>query len=151
MAAQTSIVDLSTEVLCLIINQLPLSSHFDFACTCRRLAAASQYILPRHQEAATKYRIACDLDPTTVLFLLRSAFGGDPLPAWHVRSFEVWRDRTTWAEWIPYSLFNPIKSSSDDSFSDLQVPLHQLEEIGSYLDWYDEYTCRDIDRDMAYS
>ncbi|KAF9697278.1 hypothetical protein EKO04_004928 [Ascochyta lentis] len=147
----TSIVDLSTEILCLIIDQLPLTSHFDFAYTCTRLAAASEYVLRRHQEAYVKFRVASDLDPTTVPLLLRSAFGRDPIPAWHVRSFEVWRDRTTWAEWTTYSLSASLISTSHPSCSDLQIPFRSLGEVEKYLDWYDEYAHKEINKEKALS
>ena len=136
----TSIIDLPTDIVRLIFDRLPLSSHFDFACTCKRLAAASAYILQRHQNAYNKFRVASDRDPTTVPLLLQSAFGKDSITAWHVRSFEVWRDRTSWEEWETYSLHTPIEFGLDGGVSDLDIlgfkPL--LERVGDYLDWYEE-------------
>ena len=135
-----SIIDLPTDIVCMVLDRLPLSSHFHFACTCKSLAAASAYILQRHQEAYNKFRVVSDRDPTTVPLLLQSAFGKDPITAWHVRSFEVWRDRTSWDEWETYSLYTPISFGLDGGVSDLDVlefkPL--LERVGDYLDWYEE-------------
>ncbi|PSN68730.1 hypothetical protein BS50DRAFT_675062 [Corynespora cassiicola Philippines] len=131
---QPSIVALPTELLCLIIEELPFISHFDFACTCKRIHAASQYHLGRHQKAYRKFRTASDLDPATVPLLLRSAFGkGDPMLAWHVRSFEIWRDRTTWGEWETLSLVTPLEADSDCGPSKLRVA---PEDGSDYLEWY---------------
>ncbi|KAH7343112.1 hypothetical protein BKA66DRAFT_580219 [Pyrenochaeta sp. MPI-SDFR-AT-0127] len=140
--ARSSIVDFSTELLCLIIEHLPLSSHFDFALTCKTLSAASQHVLRRHQDAHKRFRVASDLDPSTAPLLLRSAFGlGDPILAWHVRSFEVWRDRTTWAEWKSFSLTIPLQIDADCEPSDEQVSLGCAKED---LEWYREYLEKDL-------
>jgi len=70
-----SMTNLSTEVICLIMNNIPFSSHFDFACVCRMIAAASQHVLWRRQKAYNAFRIVSDKDPTTVPLLLQSALG----------------------------------------------------------------------------
>lgn len=137
----------------MIIDELPLSSHFELACTCRRLAAASQRVLRRHQEAHRRFQVASDLDPRTVPLLLQSAFGGDALIAWHVRSFEVWRDRIAWAEWITYSLIAPCLNDRDDDLSNMDVLSFQplLERFGEYMDWFDEQAFGEIDREKAHT
>lgn len=148
-----SLIDLSTEIIYMIIDELPLDSHFELACTCRRLAAASQHILRRHQEAHRRFQIASDLDPSTVPLLLQSAFGGDTLIAWHVRSFEVWRDRTTWAEWITYSLIAPCPNDRDDNISDMEVLSFQplLQRVDEHINWFDERAFEAIDRGKAHA
>ncbi|KAF3002050.1 hypothetical protein E8E13_009036 [Curvularia kusanoi] len=147
----SSLTDLSPELICAIIDELPLSSHLGFAFTCRKLATTFQYVLRRHQEAHRKFQVASDLDPSTVLILLRSAFGGDPIPAWHVRSFEVWRDRTTWGDWTTYSLTTPHLGNQGDDVSDMDVLSFQplLERVGQYVDWFDERAIEEIDREKA--
>ncbi|KAF9697845.1 hypothetical protein EKO04_004173 [Ascochyta lentis] len=153
MSTTTFIVDFSNEVLCLIIDQLPFSSHFDFACTCKRLAVASQYVLRRHQEAYAKFLVASDLDRTTVPLLLESAFGTDKISAWHVRSFEVWRDRTSSDEWETYSLYTPVNFGLDEIVSDLNIMgLQQLlGKVGRHLDWHEEYSYEGINREKAFA
>jgi hypothetical protein len=148
MSSATSIVDLSADVLYLIFEQLPLSSHFDFACMCKRIAVESQDVLRRHQQAHAKFSVASDLDPTTVPLLLESAFGADRILAWHVRSFEVWRDRTSWDEWETYSLYTPVNFGIDGLVSDLDILSFQplLERVGGYLDWYEGYSHGTINR-----
>ncbi|KAJ4990601.1 hypothetical protein SVAN01_03832 [Stagonosporopsis vannaccii] len=99
---QCYITNLSTELVCHIIDFLPPESHLDFACTSKRIAYCSSNILKRHQEAYSKYRIASDISPATIPTLLRSAFGrADPILVWHVRSLEIWYDRTSWQDWKP--------------------------------------------------
>lgn len=97
------ITTLSTELIFQIIDFIRPESHLSFACTCKQFLACSTDVLKRHREAHSKYHVASDRDPATVPTLLRSAFGyGDPIKAWHVRSFEVWRDRSDWTEWKQY-------------------------------------------------
>ncbi|KAH6642612.1 hypothetical protein C7974DRAFT_105267 [Boeremia exigua] len=94
------ITGLSTDLIYLIIDFVPPESHLDFACTCKRIAACASGTLKRHQEAYSKYRVASDISPTTIPLLLRSAFGrADPILIWHVRSIEIWHDRTSWLDW----------------------------------------------------
>ncbi|KAH6663327.1 hypothetical protein F5X68DRAFT_218297 [Plectosphaerella plurivora] len=86
-----ALTSLPTEIISKIIDNVPFESHLDVTLTCRRLAECARGVLRRHRGAHEKYRIASDRDPATVLTLLRSVFGfGDPIPAWHVRSFESW-------------------------------------------------------------
>jgi hypothetical protein len=147
-----SLIDLSAEIICMIIDELPLSSHFELACTCRILAAACQHVLRRHQDAHRRFQVASDLDPSTVPLLLQSVFGGDALTAWHVRSFEVWRDRTTWAEWVTYSLDAPCLEDGGDDVLDMDIlrfrPL--LGRVGEYINWFDEQAFAEIDREKAH-
>ncbi|KAJ4361060.1 uncharacterized protein N0V89_001629 [Didymosphaeria variabile] len=142
-----SIQDLSTELVLMVLEYLPFESHFDFACTCRRLAVASRGVLERHQDAYSKYRVASDLDPATVPLLLRSAFGrGDPIPAWHVRSFEIWRDRASWGEWQMYSLTTPLVCGSECGPSRLRV---SNEEAGRYLKWFEGQLSEELDEGVV--
>ena len=79
------LLKLSTEIIQEIIDYVDFASHFDFACTCKRIFSCSLNVLQRHRDAHIKYCIISDLDPLTVPTLLRSAFGlDDPLPAWCV-------------------------------------------------------------------
>ncbi|KAF1939191.1 hypothetical protein EJ02DRAFT_263933 [Clathrospora elynae] len=105
------ITNLATELVHHIISYIRPASHLDFACTCKHILACSTDILKRHHDAHTKYSVSSDLDPTTVPTLLRSVFGyGDPIPAWHVRSLEIWHDRKSWQDW---------------KMLDFQIPLEQ--------------------------
>ncbi|KAF1831811.1 hypothetical protein BDW02DRAFT_600521 [Decorospora gaudefroyi] len=127
---------LSTELILLIADHVPLEHHLDFACTCKRIALGLANVLQRHREAHEKYKVASDLSPYTVVNLLRSAFGyGDPIPAWHVRSFELWYDRKSWSEWKMLDFQN---HPADDSavayepadlmrYGDLETYLEPLE------------------------
>ncbi|KAH7371977.1 hypothetical protein BKA66DRAFT_513945 [Pyrenochaeta sp. MPI-SDFR-AT-0127] len=94
------ITQISTELVLQIIDHIPPASHFDFARTCKRILACSSDVFKRHHDAFTKYHVSSDLEPETVPTLLRSAFGySDPIPAWYVRSFEIWYDRESWKYW----------------------------------------------------
>jgi hypothetical protein len=109
------ITALSTELIYSILDFIPYESHLDFACTCKRLADCSSNILKRHQEASNKYRVASDISPTTIPTLLRSVFGfTDPLLAWHVRSLEIWYDRTSWLDWKPLHFDQPLHEEDKD-------------------------------------
>lgn len=142
----SAITDLPTNVLCLFIDNLPFSSHFDFACTCKTFAAASQPVLRRHQKAYNEFRIVSDKDPSTVLLLLQSIFGTDQIPAWHVRSFEIWRDRTNWDEWEIYSLYAPLMAGLEGGVSDMDILSFQplLARVGEYLDKFQAYLHGDV-------
>ena len=130
--APPSITSLSLELILHIIDLIPPDSHLDFACTCKHLAICSSKVLQRHQSAYKKYRAASDLDPATVPTLLRSALGlSDPIPAWHVRSLEVWRDRTSWDEWKTYSFLTPIHEDTESSIVSCRL---RDDEVGDYLD-----------------
>lgn len=138
-----SILKLSTEILFLVIDYIPLDSHFSFASTCTRLATASRHVLQRHRDAYDRFQVGSDLDPATVPLLLRSAFGlSDPIPAWHLRSFEVWRDRAEWADWVTLDLEKPPVSRSHCAVSDLQV---QPEDARHYLEWFRQYGRKDFE------
>src|SRR5690242_1419732 len=109
------ITNLSTELVYHIIDFLSPESHLDFACTCKRIAQCSSKVLERHQEAYSKYRVASDISPATIPTLLRSAFGrADPILVWHVRSLEIWYDRTSWQDWKPLSFDHEIHERSTD-------------------------------------
>lgn len=141
-----SIRDLSSELIYMIMDHLPYLTQFDLARTCRRLAFASRGVLERHQNYYTKYRVASDLDPSTVPLLLRSAFGeGDPIPAWHVRSFEVWKDRSTWSDWQKFDLRTPLVSGEDDEPSELRV---SKDDARRYLYWFEEQRGEDLGPDL---
>lgn len=109
------ITNLSTELVYHVIDFLSPESHLDFACTCKRIAQCSSKVLKRHQEAYSKYRVASDISPATIPTLLRSAFGrADPILAWHVRSLEIWYDRTSWRDWKPLSFDQQLHGGSTD-------------------------------------
>ncbi len=121
------LTNIATELVHHIIDYIPPASHFDFACTCKHLFACSTDILKRHHDAHAKYRVSSDLHPATVPTLLRSAFGyGDPVPAWHVQSLEVWYDRKSWEEWKTL---------------DFEIPVHELAQ--SPIAW--DFTSDEID------
>ncbi|CAO2651287.1 Nn.00g095840.m01.CDS01 [Neocucurbitaria sp. VM-36] len=138
-----SIQDLSAELVLMIMKYLPLQSHFDLACTCKRLAITSRGVIERHQDCYRKYRVASDLDPSTVPLLLRSAFGyRDPIPAWHVRSFEVWKDRKNWSEWQTLDLHTPLIARLDSKPSPFRV---SKEDARRYLYWFEQQLGKDLD------
>lgn len=127
----------------MVMDHLPFPTQFSLACTCRRLMLSSQSVLKRHQESHAKYRAASDLSPYTVPLLLRSAFGqGDPIPAWHVRSFEVWRDRTEWSTWHDFELHTPMVSEEDSKPKKQRVT---TEDARRYLYWFEEQLGIDLE------
>lgn len=90
------------ELIINIIDLLHPSAHLNFACTSKWFAACSRDALERHRQAKERYMASSDLDPATLLFLLSSAAGfSDPIPAWHVRRFEVWVARMRAEDWRP--------------------------------------------------
>lgn len=126
----------------MILEHLPPPTQFNLACTCKQLAVASRGVLQYHQESHTKYRTASDLDPSTVPLLLRSAFGqGNPIPAWHVQSFEVWRDRTTWSDWQPFDLHTPLIHIPDSKPYHLRV---SRDDLRRYLYWFEDQLGEDL-------
>ena len=123
---------LSVELIFWIIDLIPQAAHLNFACTCKHIAACSSNVLQRHRKAYKQYRAASDLDPATIPTLLRSTLGlDDPIPAWHVRSLEVWRDRTSWDQWKTYSFLTPIH---DDPESNNLLRKLQDDEVVDCLD-----------------
>ncbi|CAN9186773.1 unnamed protein product [Alternaria alternata] len=145
-ASCCSIQDLSNELILMIMDHLPYATQFDLARTCKRLAIASRGVLELHQESYAKYRVASDLDPSTVPLLLRSAFGkGSPIPAWHVRSFEIWKDRTAWSEWQKFDLYTPLVSEEDAKPSQHRV---SKEDARRYLNWLEEQSAEDFEYDL---
>lgn len=144
--SQCSIQDLSFELVLMIMDLLPFSAQYNLACTSKRLAFASRGLLERHQDSHKKYRTASDLEPSTVPLLLRSAFKhGDPIPAWHVQAFEVWKDRTTWSEWQEFDLYMPLVVGSDCKPSHSRV---SKEEARCYLDWFEKQVGEVIDNEV---
>ncbi|KAF3009972.1 hypothetical protein E8E13_011276 [Curvularia kusanoi] len=140
------IQNLSPELVLSILDYLPFPATLDLACTCKQLEATCQRTLERHQDSYRRYRYASDLDPGTVTTLLRSAFGqGDPIPAWHVRSFEVWRDRTAWSEWKTLDHHTPLLAGSDNQASPSRV---SNEDIRRYLYWFEEQVNEDFSFDL---
>lgn len=145
--SECSIQDLSAELLFMIMDHLPSPTQFDLARTCKRLAFTAQGVLERHQDSHTKYHTASDLDPSTVPLLLRSAFGqGDPIPAWHVRSFEVWKDRTTWSDWQTFGFHAPLIADPDNEPSHLRVA---REDVRRYLYWFEGEVGEDLEFDAV--
>lgn len=145
--SRCSIQDLSSELVFMIMDHLPFPTQFDLARTCKRLAVASRGVLERHQDSFEKYRAASDLDPSTVPLLLRGAFGyGDPIPAWHVRSFEVWKDRTTWSEWQTFDLHTPLIAGPDRKPPQFRV---SREEARRYLYWFEEQLGEDLEFELV--
>jgi hypothetical protein len=84
--------------------------------TCKQIFACSSDVLKRHRHAHIKYSVSSDLNPVTVPTLLRSVFGyGDPIPAYHVRSLEIWFDRTGFSDWKTYGFQTPIDEDTETS------------------------------------
>ncbi|KAI3391483.1 hypothetical protein diail_7314 [Diaporthe ilicicola] len=111
-------IALLTELIDHIIDYIPYESQLDFACTCKRLADCSSRILKRHQDAFKKYRVSSDISPVTIPTLLCSVFGrADRILAWHVRSIEIWYDRTGWLDWKPLRFDQPLHGEGKDSDS----------------------------------
>ncbi|RSL99154.1 hypothetical protein CDV31_012332 [Fusarium ambrosium] len=94
-ASQANILGLSAELLFHIIDYVHPSSHLPLALTCSQLHRHSQSILARHRAA---HSIASDLQPETVLELLRGAETCS-VELWHVRELELWGNRSTWEDW----------------------------------------------------
>lgn len=136
-----SVTDLPPEILHLVLDHLPLSSHFSFASACKTFTLVFHSVLQRHQDAHRKYRVASDRDPSTVLLLLRSAFEGDPIPAWHVRSFEIWRDRSEWGDWVCYTLDEAPPGGGKGVVDDVEILGFQgtLSRVGRYIDQLGDY------------
>ncbi|KAJ4370956.1 hypothetical protein N0V86_008650 [Didymella sp. IMI 355093] len=142
----SSIEDLSAELVFMIMDHLPAPTHFDLACACKRLATTSRGVLERHQGSHKAYSTASDLDPSTVPLLLRSAFGqGDSIPAWHVRSFEVWKDRTTWSDWQTFDLFTPLIPEQNSKPPSSRV---SREDARRYLYWFEEQLGEDLEIEL---
>lgn len=128
---------LSTELIDHIIDHIPYESQLDFAQTCKRLADCSSRVLKRHQEAFKKYRVASDISPVTIPTLLRSVFGrADPILAWHVRSIEIWYDRTSWLDWKPLRFDQPLHE--EDMHVDSTSWNWQDDELDEYLEDIDD-------------
>ncbi|KAF2128877.1 hypothetical protein P153DRAFT_431730 [Dothidotthia symphoricarpi CBS 119687] len=126
---------LSTELILQIIDFVSPASHLDFACTCKQIATCCSGALQRHKDAYEKYNTASDLDPATVPTLLRSALSlDDPIPAWHVRSFELWHDRRSWNEWKTLKFEVPLH---EDTESEPLSWKFRVGEIGEYLECLD--------------
>lgn len=141
------IQDLSSELILMVMDHLPFPAHFDLACTCKKLMISSKGFIKRHQDFYAKYRTASDLDPSTVPLLLRSAFGqGDPFPAWHVRSFEVWRDRTEWSEWQKFDLYSPMARGLNGKPAETRVT---REDARRYLYWFEEQVGEDLQPEVV--
>ncbi|KAH6611795.1 hypothetical protein C7974DRAFT_445632, partial [Boeremia exigua] len=143
MEPRCSIQDPSSELILMVMDYLPFSTQFDLACVCKRLAISSRGALERHQDSYAKYRVASDLDPSTVPLLLRSAFGQEnPIAAWNVRSFEVWRDRTQWSEWQKFDLYAPMVSGQMGKPANHGVT---REDVRRYLSWFEEQLGEDLE------
>ncbi|KAI7778032.1 hypothetical protein LA080_002669 [Diaporthe eres] len=131
------ITALSTELIDHIIDHIPYESQVDFACTCKRIADCSSRVLERHQEAFKKYRVASDISPVTVPTLLRSVFGrADPILAWHVRSIEIWYDRTSWLDWKTLRFDQPL--NEEETNVDSTSWKWQDDELEEYLEDVDD-------------
>ncbi|KAH6868260.1 hypothetical protein BKA58DRAFT_412089 [Alternaria rosae] len=129
------ITNLATELVHHIIDYIPPASQIDFAYTCKHLFACSTDVLKRHRDAYTKYGVSSDIDPTTVPTLLRSAYGYcDPILAWHVRSLEVWYDRTGWDAWKTLDFEVPVDQSLRSPITWDFIP----GEIDDYLEPLDQ-------------
>jgi hypothetical protein len=131
------ITALSTELIYHIIDFIPYESQPVFARTCKRLAACSSPVLKRHQEAFKKYRVASDISPATIPTLLRSVFGrADPILAWHVRSIEIWYDRTSWLDWKQLDFDQPLQQEAEITGTGLDMTSWswQDDELDEYLE-----------------
>lgn len=136
--SQCPIQRLPADLILAIYDHIPFSSHFDFASTCKHIALASQRILKRHQDAHSKYATISDLDPATVPLLLRSAYDTtDSLIVWHVRAFEVWRDRVSWKDWHAIDIRVPrISPESGVSDADALRQRVSSDEVQRWLEWF---------------
>lgn len=125
------LITLPLELITHIIEFVPPESHFDLAATCKFMAYSSDAVLRLHQESYTHCRVSSDIQPSTVPNLLQDACkANNSIRTWHVRSFEVWVHRDSWADWKPFcpdrpEPFNPESPTLAYSFSD--------EEIKTYL------------------
>ena len=125
---------LPKELILHIIDDVDPASHLDFACTCKQIASCSSDVLQQHRDAYNTYRTSSDILPSTVPTLLRSACGlTSPIAAWHVRSFEVWSSRASWAEWKPYDLKKPPSIVNKDQDNDTLAWSFSKNEVKTYL------------------
>jgi hypothetical protein len=94
-------------------------------------------VLRRHRDAQEKYQVASDISPHATITLLRSVFGyGDPIPAWHVRNFEIWYDRTSWEFWKPFKFDTPINENpTPTQFNGVEFMYHG--ERDAYLERFE--------------
>ncbi|KAF5021353.1 hypothetical protein F66182_6621 [Fusarium sp. NRRL 66182] len=103
---QCYFAQLSTELILQIIDYVPPSSYLDLALTCSTLHHRCRPVLDHHLAAHAEYRVASDLEPETVPYLLRDTIKSR-IEKWHVRELEIWGSRQAWREWRPWALDLP--------------------------------------------
>ncbi|KAL5379503.1 hypothetical protein DPSP01_008380 [Paraphaeosphaeria sporulosa] len=133
----------STDLMWRIFDELQFEDHFQFAYVCKQIAERSAIVIQRRRDGYRKYRVASDLDPATVPALLRSACGiGNPIPAWHVRSIEVWCDRYSFDEWKVFAFKGP---NDERPTAQSSRPDQTTRELEAYSEKLDEYVlCEDV-------
>ena len=128
---------LPRELITHIVSLVAPESHIDFACTCKTVAACSAATLQLHCEAHELYRVASDIQPSTVPLLLRDAcerYGSIKL--WHVRSFEIWVPRASWADWKPLWMLGETRFRPED---DAAAHCFSKKKMTQYLDLGRQY------------
>ncbi|KAF5662221.1 hypothetical protein FHETE_8111 [Fusarium heterosporum] len=92
------ILSLSTELVLQIFEYALPSVNLAF--TCSTLYQHCRPLLDLHRGAHAKYKITSDLDPETVIDLLKNTSSAR-VGRWHVRELEIWGNRTDWQDWRP--------------------------------------------------
>ena len=131
------LITLPHELIIHIVSLVAPGSHLDFACTCKTVAICSATALQLHRESHELYRVTSDIQPSTAPLLLRDACEWQSsIKLWHVRSFELWLHRASWADWKPLwmlgdKLFRPDDNAPARCFS--------KKEMTQYLDLGRQY------------
>lgn len=124
---------LPVEIVTQIFACTDLESHFNLASTCRYFFSCAEPLLERHKEAHRKYRVVSDLHPLTFPTLLRAIVADrvanrDSFEAWHVRSVEIWSERSEWDEWRPFMLQAPELFDMNEPLAQWFYRPEELEE-----------------------
>jgi hypothetical protein len=90
-----TLLSLPNEIIYQMFEECHVSTHFNLALACLRLAECGKPFLQRHKAAYQKYGVVSDLEPLTLPLLLQKVVR-DPYVAWNVRSIEIWATRDDW-------------------------------------------------------
>jgi hypothetical protein len=93
-----TLLSLPNEIIYQMFEECHVSTHFNLALACLRLAECGKPFLQRHKAAYQKYGVVSDLEPLTLPLLLQKVVR-DPYVAWNVRSIEIWATRDDWLAW----------------------------------------------------
>ncbi|KAF4990458.1 hypothetical protein FGRMN_8451 [Fusarium graminum] len=97
---QCPLLSLSTDLVFQVLDYLPPS--VNLALTCSTLYQQCRSLLDLHRAAHARYKITSDLDPETVINLLKRTTSAK-VARWHVRELEIWGSRQGWQDWRPWA------------------------------------------------